>query len=74
MTNGNQEIRLRQALARQGYHLVKRHAGEFQIVEAFSPRVVAGSHFAMDLDAVEKWAEGIAGADASIKSIAARFR
>jgi len=37
---------------------VKRRAGEFQIVEAFSPRVIAGSHFAMDLDAVEKWAKG----------------
>jgi hypothetical protein len=65
------EIRLRQALARQGYHLVKGGAGEFQIVEAFSPRVVAGSRFAMDLDAVEEWAARLAEAEPSIKGAAA---
>jgi|SRR5271155_4574322 len=45
--------------SRQGYHLVKSRAGEFQIVDAFTPCVVAGSDFAMDLDAVEKLAAGL---------------
>jgi hypothetical protein len=52
------EIRVRQALARQGYLLAKGRAGGFQIVDAFIPRVVAGSGFTMGLAAVEEWAKG----------------
>jgi hypothetical protein len=58
LTDKTREIRVRQALARQGYHLVKGRAGGFQIVDAFTPRVVAGSSFAMDLATVEEWAKG----------------
>lgn len=58
LTDEAQEIRVRQALARQGYLLVKGRAGGFQIVDAFTPRVVAGSGFAMGLAAVEEWAKG----------------
>jgi hypothetical protein len=56
-TPGRQEIRTRQALARLGYHLLKKATGECHIVEAFSARIVAASGLAMDLDAIEKWAE-----------------
>jgi hypothetical protein len=58
LTDKAREIRVRQALARQGYHLVKGRAGGFQIVDALIPRVVAGNAFAMCLAAVEEWAKG----------------